>query len=478
MNVAAASQAEISGAKFEMDELRLRFRNPDVERAFERETLQRSLNVIRLYVAAGSLLYASFGILDAIVCKQEIIALFAIRYGFVCSVLIGVLVLTFTPYFERIGQFTLASTMISTGCGIVAMTAIMPAPYNAQYYAGLIMVVIWCSSLIRLRFFYSNIIAVAVVSAYELVAAVINPIPRETFISNNFFLFMATAVGLFSGYYQELYVRKSYISQKIIEAKNVALNALLVDADNANRSKSEFLATMSHELRTPLNAIIGFSDILRNQLYGNLGNEKYIEYVADINASGLHLLAIINDILDLAKAEAGRLDLREDVFDAVACLQDCAQMCSGKAEEGCVALVVEAADPGIHVHADERLLRQLVLNLVSNAVKFTPQGGRVNIGVKTDERGDILIEVADNGIGIPAEHLERVLRPFEQVERALSRRHGGTGLGLPFAKKIAELHGGSLTLQSAIDSGTHVTVRLPGYRLVPQQLRLARRQAV
>jgi two-component system cell cycle sensor histidine kinase PleC len=153
-------------------------------------------------------------------------------------------------------------------------------------------------------------------------------------------------------------------------------------------------------------------------------------------------------------------------------------MCSGKAEEGGVALVVEAADPDIQIRADERLLRQLVLNLVSNAVKFTPPEGRVNIGVRVDERGDVLIEVVDNGIGIPAEHLERVLRPFEQVERALSRRHGGTGLGLPFAKKIAELHGGTLTLQSVVDGGTHVTVRLPGYRLVPQQRRLARRQAV
>jgi signal transduction histidine kinase len=289
---------------------------------------------------------------------------------------------------------------------------------------------------------------------------------------------MATGVGLFSGYYQELYVRKSYVSQKIIEAKNVTLNALLVEADNANKSKSEFLATMSHELRTPLNAIIGFSDVLHKQLYGNLGNARYLEYVADINASGLHLLAIINDILDLAKAEAGKLELREDVFDLVSCLQACVQMCAVRAEEGGVALELATERPEIEIHADERMIRQLALNLISNAVKFTPPGGRVDVRARPDDHGEIIIEVADTGIGIPTEHLERVLRPFEQVERALSRRHGGTGLGLPFAKKIAELHGGTLKLESVVDRGTHVSVHLPATRLVRQRRARPMKQAV
>jgi signal transduction histidine kinase len=289
---------------------------------------------------------------------------------------------------------------------------------------------------------------------------------------------MATGVGLFSGYYQELYVRKSYVSQKIIEAKNLTLNALLVEADNANKSKSEFLATMSHELRTPLNAIIGFSDVLHKQLYGSLGNARYLEYVADINASGLHLLAIINDILDLAKAEAGKLELREDVFDLVSCLQGCMQMCAGRADEGSVILELATAEPEIEIYADERLMRQLALNLISNAVKFTPPGGRVDIQARPNAHREIVLEVADTGIGIPTEHLDRVLRPFEQVERALSRRHGGTGLGLPFAKKIAELHGGTLVLESAIDRGTHVTVQLPSKRLIPQRRALPVRQAV
>ena len=246
-------------------------------------------------------------------------------------------------------------------------------------------------------------------------------------------------------------------------------------AERANRAKSQFLANMSHELRTPLNAIIGFSDVLKKQLYGTLGNERYIEYVADINSSGLHLLAIINDILDLAKAEAGKLELREDTFDLIQCVQDCIQMCRGRADEGGVKLTLDAPQWELDAFGDERLLRQLILNLVSNGVKFTPPNGQVWVCLKADERAGIFIEVTDTGIGIPREHLDRVLRPFEQVERALSRRHGGTGLGLPFAKKIAELHGGSLWLESEVDKGTHVIVRLPPERLVqhnyPERLR-------
>jgi len=456
----------------------LRFRDHNIERVFQRETLQNSLPVIRAYVIAGTLLYFCFGFLDVVVGGQSYKALLLIRYGLVCPLLLTVCVLSFFPVFVRIGQVALACNMVMSGLGVVVMTAIMPAPYNAQYYAGVLMCLIYCSSLIRLQLLYSLIISGILVGAYQISAIFINPVPPATLVSNEFFLLMATGVGLFSGYYQELYVRKSYVSQKIIEAKNVTLNALLVEADNANKSKSEFLATMSHELRTPLNAIIGFSDVLHKQLYGSLGNARYLEYVADINASGLHLLAIINDILDLAKAEAGKLELREDVFDLVSCLQACMQMCAGRADEGSVVLELTTTVPEMEIHADERLIRQLALNLVSNAVKFTPPGGRVDVRVRPNERREIVIEVTDTGIGIPIEHLERVLRPFEQVERALSRRHGGTGLGLPFSKKIAELHGGSLMLGSEVDRGTHVTVQLPAERLVPQRRPLPVKQAV
>jgi signal transduction histidine kinase len=466
MGSPASNQIVSSSPDYDLDELWLRFRDPGTERTFEREMLQSSLGIIRTYVFAGAALYIAFGLLDWLVGGKSAPILLAIRFGLGTPVLITVLILTFFPVFIRIGQFALCCNLIASGLGVVIMTAIMPPPYNAQYYAGVVMCVIYSSSLIRLRFTYSASISSVLVGAYLVSAAFISPIPFVTYISNIYFLFMATGVGLFSGYYQELYVRRSYVSQKVIEGKNAALKTLLIEADNANKSKSEFLATMSHELRTPLNAIIGFSDVLKKQLYGTLGNERYIEYVADINASGLHLLAIINDILDLAKAEAGKLALREDTFDMIQCVQDCIQMCRGRADEGGVKLLLDAPQWELDVFGDERLLRQLVINLVSNGVKFTPPNGQVRVRLQADERAGIFVEVSDTGIGIPPEHLDRVLRPFEQVERALSRRHGGTGLGLPFAKKIAELHGGSLWLESEVDKGTHVIVQLPPERFI------------
>ncbi|HEX3429821.1 MAG TPA: HAMP domain-containing sensor histidine kinase [Rhizomicrobium sp.] len=469
------NQIVSSSPDYDLDKIWLRFRDPRTERMFEREMMQTSLGIIRTYVFAGAALYIAFGLLDWLVGGKAFPVMLAIRFGLGTPVLVAVLVLTLFPVFIRIGQFALSCNLVASGLGVVIMTAIMPPPYNAQYYAGVVMCVIYSSSLIRLRFTYAAIISTILVAAYEISAAFINPIPFATYVSNTFFLVMATGVGLFSGYYQELYVRKSYVSQKIIEAKNDALKTLLVEADNANKSKSEFLATMSHELRTPLNAIIGFSDVLKKQLYGTLGNERYLEYVADINASGLHLLAIINDILDLAKAEAGKLELREDTFDLVQCVQDCIQMCRARADEGGVKITLDAPQWELDGYGDERLLRQLMLNLVSNGVKFTPPNGQVLVRLNAEQRGGIIIKVSDTGIGIPPEHLDRVLRPFEQVERALSRRHGGTGLGLPFAKKIAELHGGSLLIQSEVDKGTHVTVRLPAERWIvhkyPEPLR-------
>jgi len=451
---------------YRFDPLQLRFRNAAVEQTFIRETLRQSLNFVRSYLIAGTGLYICFGVLDWIVGGDTLPALWAIRYAVVCPILLGIFALTFFPVFLRVSQPALAAAMLASGFGIVVMTAIMHAPWNSQYYAGLIMVVIYCGSLIRLKFIHSLWISLLMIACYQAVGLVINPIATKDFINNDFFLIMATGVGLFSGYIQEMYIRRAYVGQKIIEDKNTVTTMLLHEANQANKSKSEFLATMSHEFRTPLNAIIGFSDIIKNQTFGAIGNKQYAEYANDINSSGLHLLAIINDVLDLAKADAGKVQLAEREVDFTDVLRRCVRMCHERAQSGKVRLLFPDCTEPVYIMGDERLLLQIAINIVSNAVKFTPEGGDVRLTLHARMGEGVTMKVADTGIGIPQEDIQRVLRPFEQVESSYARKHGGSGLGLPYADRLARLHGGELTLQSIVGRGTTVTVRLPAERLL------------
>jgi signal transduction histidine kinase len=284
-------------------------------------------------------------------------------------------------------------------------------------------------------------------------------------------------VGLFSAYIQEVYIRRAYMGQRAVEERNRLVSEALSEAVRANKSKSEFLATMSHELRTPLNAIIGFSDIIQRELFGPHVAGKYTEYARDIHASGAHLLSIINDILDLAKAEAGKLELNEMDFDVTQMLEACVRMCRGRAETSRVELSF-LGQAEIRIIADERLLLQLMANLVTNAIKFTPEGGSVTLNISASAAEGIVFTVTDTGIGIAPENLERVLRPFEQVETSYARKHSGSGLGLPYAKRLAELHGGELKLESVVDEGTTVTVTLPPSRLVAIRERIDFKQAI
>ena len=452
-------------ARYKLHGILLTFLNPETERTFRRESLTGQLAIVQIYVLAGIGVFVAFGALDWVVAGQSAVSLWKIR-AIVVPLLLAVFALTYFPILQRVAQPALASTMLACGLGVVAMTAIMAPPYNYMYYAGLVIVVFWCGSLIRLRFFYAAIANLILISAYQIAAIGINPIPLRILISNDFFLLSGTGVGMLCSYFQELYVRRTYASQKIIEAKNETTNLLLMEAEKANRSKSEFLANMSHELRTPLNAIIGFSDILGKQLFGPLGDDRYTDYVEDIHKSGMHLLGIINDILNLAKAESGKLSLEDRDVDIGSCLHDCVRMCRVRAEARRVDLVLQCPDEPVMAIIDERLISQVVLNLLSNAIKFTPEGGHVRASLRADSRDGIFIEVSDTGIGIAAENMDRVMRPFEQVESSFARLHDGTGLGLPLSLRLTQLHGGQLTLESQIGQGTTARVHLPASRLL------------
>ncbi|MEQ1755211.1 MAG: ATP-binding protein [Micropepsaceae bacterium] len=462
----SAGQKWVGAGRFDLNRFLLIFKDAEVERDFSARSFATSIFFIRLYLIAAVVLYSSFGILDALISEAYRPSLWAIRYGFAVPIMTVILAVSFTRNFESYVQPALSAAMGAGGLGVILMVAILPAPFNSQYYAGLIMVVIYSGSLLGLRFSYSLFVTLTIVACYQLVSLYVNPISTSDYVSNNFFLGMATGVGLFCSYILETHIRNNYVAQKIIEEKNSTMQVLLDEAEAANRAKSDFLATMSHELRTPLNAIIGFSEMIRREYMGPVGSPKYIEYAADINDSGQHLLSIISDILDLAKAESGKLELNESFFDIGDVIKSTLKMFQQKADEDRVLLEFSAQTDGCTVKGDERLLRQVALNLVSNSMKFTPAGGRVSISVTVSAHDGVRLTVQDTGIGIAKENLDRVLRPFEQVESSLARTHGGTGLGLPYSKKVIEIHGGSLTLESAINRGTTVCVRLPASRIM------------
>ena len=254
----------------------------------------------------------------------------------------------------------------------------------------------------------------------------------------------------------------------ITERKQVedALREAKEAAEAANRTKSGLLANMSHELRTPLNAIIGFSDIIRNESFGPIGEKRYLSYATDINDSGTHLLALINDILDVSKAEAGRIELAEGVVDIPALFETSLRLVRPRADEAGVSLVAEPADHLPRLRGDVLRLKQVLINLLSNAIKFTPSGGRVILSAGLSGSSEVYLRVADTGIGMATQDIPKALSPFGQLDSSLARKHHGTGLGLPLSKALVELHGGRLDLQSAIGLGTTVTVYLPAARVL------------
>jgi signal transduction histidine kinase len=446
--------------------LTLAFKDEALERRFVVENLLRSLPVVRLFLLAAAALYAVFGILDAQVIPEIRTTAWLIRYALVCPLMLGVLLLTYTPAFTRFAQPALAASMLSAGLGILAMIALAEPPGNGLYYAGLVMVVIYGSSLIRIRLLNAAAISLVLVALYQPVAIVINPIPPHLLVSNDFFLLMSVATGIFSSYVQELIVRRDFISNDQIRREKAIADELRVHAEAANRSKSDFLAVMSHELRTPLNAILGFTQIMQKRMFGPVGSERYVAYVDDIHKTANHLLSIITDILDLSKAEAGKLTLNEEVFDPIGVLDHCLRLLRERAAEQGLRLSLQAP-PGLslRVRGDERLVKQAFLNILGNAIKFTPPGGSISVVVEQASTGGWAIRFSDTGIGISESDLERVLEPFVQVESAFARKHGGTGLGLPLVKKVMELHGGSVEIASTLGSGTTVVVHFPAERI-------------
>ena len=247
-------------------------------------------------------------------------------------------------------------------------------------------------------------------------------------------------------------------------AAEVESQRLRIEAQDANRAKTEFLANISHELRTPLNAILGFSEIMQGELLGPL-SERYRQYAEDIHVSGQHLHSLVTDILNLSRIEMGRIELEEEVVGLIHLIQGCISMLSMRAREQGVHLLAELSTDDLLVRCDRLRVMQALLNLVSNAVKFTPKFGTVTVRSKVTPDG-IALSVTDTGIGMRPEDIPRALEPFRQIDPQYVRNHDGVGLGLALTKSLVELHGGRLEIISAPGQGTTAIIHLPLSRIV------------
>ena len=247
--------------------------------------------------------------------------------------------------------------------------------------------------------------------------------------------------------------------EAVVEAKEAA--------EAAERTKSEFLARMSHELRTPLNSILGFAQLMEIETFGPLGNAKYREYTGDITESGTHLLNLINDVLDVSKIEAGMMDIVEQDVDMTKVVTYAVRTVRDQAARGQVTVSAEAPEAAPWLRGDEVRLKQILLNLLANAIKFTQPGGRVEVKTHVDGGNSMVWRITDTGIGIQASDLARVLEPFQQVPGDFHRTHEGAGLGLYVTNSLVKLHGGTLTIESEIGKGTAVTVIFPPERTLP-----------
>lgn len=297
---------------------------------------------------------------------------------------------------------------------------------------------------------------------------------RQVSLHKNYSIRAAKLGEMKNEYNNELVILTDSFNDMLseIDARNVQLKKQYEElekakdaAENANRAKSQFLANISHELRTPLNAVIGFSSILMNQLFGPLGDNKYLEYAKDINDSGVHLLDIINDILDLSKAEAGKLVLNYEEVHIGKAINKCITIITERAQRGGISVTTDIPKMIPPLVVDRLRFIQIILNVLSNAVKFTHEDGKVHIAVRAKEiNGEVtefMVMIGDTGIGMSKEDIQHAFQSFGQVDSGLNRKYEGTGLGLPLTKKLMELHHGSIGIESEPSKGTLVTLTFP-----------------
>ena len=460
------------------------FADRDREERFRQSVLPEWRRRAFVAVIAGAAAFFLFGIVDGLEFGWRgtfytVIAVRAASFPIAAAVAVALLANRSANRFY--GSLLLAQLgFIAIFCGIVVL---VPQRTNVHVVGVIVMILIFYLFVPNRPLLCAVAGGVSSV-AFIVTAALWTPLLPQQVLGIAIILGTVNAVGTVHVMRLHALWRQSFaaheaerLTNERLKKRSRQLAKARDEANHANRAKSEFLAHMSHELRAPLNAINGFSEIIKDELFGPLP-ARYREYAADIHRSGVHLTALINDVLDLSKVEAGKLEVRDQTIAPAEAVDACLRLVRDRAYKAGLTLRTVLPDDAPRLCADDRLVKQMLLNLLTNAIKFTPEGGEVRVVGRAVPGGGFVLAVEDTGIGISAADLPRVIEPYVQAAAARDRNPDGTGLGLPLVKRMIELHGGTFRLDSTLGAGTVASVIFPSERLlpaaVPEALDLAR----
>jgi signal transduction histidine kinase len=424
-------------------------------------------------VVVGAMAFFSFGIVDGIEFgwRGTFYAVIAVRaVSFLIAAAVAAALLTNRSANRFYWSLLLAQmSFVAIFCGIVVL---VPQRTNV-HVVGMIAMILIFYLFVPSRPLLCTVAGLVSSGAFVVAAALWTPLLVQHVLGIAIILGTVNAVGTVHVMRLHRLWRQSFaaheaekLTNERLKKRSRQLAKARDEANHANRAKSEFLAHMSHELRAPLNAINGFSEIIKDQLFGPLP-DRYREYAADIHRSGMHLTALINDVLDLSKVEAGKLEVRDQTVSPADAVDSCLRLVRDRAFKAGLRLSTLLPDDTPPLRADDRLVKQILLNLLTNAIKFTPEGGEVRVVGRAEPGGGFVLAVEDTGIGIAAADLPRVVEPYVQVAAARDRNPDGTGLGLPLVKRMIELHGGAFRLASTPGAGTVASVLFPPERVLP-----------